>query len=121
MCLSWLISILWAYSSCEEPEASDNYKMKISWRLGFEQPTCLQSGCTINCVMRSDTSEQVKCYLNLLILHGRCSRLFCCVLQFVNTLESANVFICQAVKLYKFYMTTMHLKLFCYIHWYHMV
>ena len=50
---------------------------------------------------------------------GRCSKIFCRVLYLINSLQSANVLIKQTPKRYKYYMTKIQEKSFCYM--YHVV
>ena len=57
-------------------------------------------------------------FRNLSVASGRCSKIICRELQFVNSLQSANFLIGQTSKRYK-YMTKIHDKSFCYI--YHVV
>ena len=54
-----------------------------------------------------------------MVPRGRCSKIFCRVLHLINSLQSANVLIKQTAKQYKYYMTKIQEKSFCYI--YHMV
>ena len=54
-----------------------------------------------------------------LVPRGRCSKIFCRVLHLINSLQSANVLIKQTSKRYKYYMTKIQEKSFCYI--YHVV
>ena len=54
-----------------------------------------------------------------LVPRGICSKIFCRVLHLINSLQSANVLIKQTAKQYKYYMTKIQEKSFCYI--YHVV
>ena len=55
--MSWLISFARAYSSCDEREASKNYKMKNS-TMRFEPPTFHLRSCrAINRAIQSDINE----------------------------------------------------------------
>ena len=54
-----------------------------------------------------------------LVPRGRCSKIFCRVLHLINSLQSTNVLIKQTAKQYKYYMTKIQEKSFCYI--YHVV
>ena len=47
---------------------------------------------------------------------GRCSKMCCRVLHFMNSLQSANVLISQTAIRYKYNMTKIHDKSFCYIY-----
>ena len=47
---------------------------------------------------------------------GKCSKIFCRVLHSINSLQSANVFIKQTAKRYKYYVTKIQEKSFCYFY-----
>ena len=57
-------------------------------------------------------------FKNLPVAHGKCSKIICRELRFVNSLESANFLIGQTAKRHKYNITKIHDKLFCFI--YHM-
>ena len=54
-------------------------------------------------------------FRNLSVARGRCSKIICRELHYANSLQSANFLIGQTAKRYKYYLTKINDKLFCYI------
>ena len=101
--MSWLISFALAYSSYDERDRElQNEEFLLT--VEFEPETVrLRSDRANNyCAKKSYSIHKSKVdhiwpmlHLPIHVPHGRCSRSVCRVLHFVNTLQSANVYLGQ--------------------------
>ena len=113
--MSWLMSFVWAYKSCEDCESSVNYKMYNSCPLwdSNQGPFAYEANALLLNYEDWSLASGLKfagfyksvLFLNLFVVRGRCSEIICRELHFVISLQSADFLVGQTAKRYKYYMT----------------